>query len=195
MLGLPAYSQPPPSHHNVYAAFDYGQSVYFETRLSRDTPLQLIVEVANTADLKNLCEVSQCVSKFVIPHLYKSITLNTGDGSLKDLKWRLHRLPFEKVKKYTRHVWIKTPFHKVLRKRCLHQNVTIRQLLGRLEHSDDDDMEDEDARGGIENNDNGDMEDKDVIGRIHRRPAIARKHILTGIRSMILVQILTSRLV
>jgi hypothetical protein len=71
-----------------------------------------------------------------------------------------------------RHVWIKAPFHKVLRKRCLHHDIEMWQLLGGLEHSDDDGIEDEDARVEIkdnednrmEGNDETDLENEDVSG-------------------------------
>jgi hypothetical protein len=142
--------------------------------------------------LKNLCEVSKYISEVAIPHLYESITLNTGEGSLKDLKWRLDRLPFDKVEKYTRHIWIKAPFHKVLRKRCLHHDGE--DASSGIEDNDDDDTEGEDG-SEIEENDDGDVEDEDVSGGIHRRLAIARQHKLTSLRAMMLLQIPASRTV
>jgi hypothetical protein len=149
------------------------------------------VEITNTADLKNLCEVSKYISKVAIPHLYESITLNTGEGSLKGLKWRLDRLPFKKVEKYTRHIWFKAPFHKVLRDRCVHNDMESENTSG-IDDSDDSDTEDEDA-SEIEEDDDVDMEDEDVSGGIHKRLAITGKHILTSSRAMILIQIPTSR--
>ena len=78
-------------------------------------------QLADTVDLKHLCEVSKLLQEAVTPRLYESVRLSATELSMATLKSQLENVSFAHLK-HTRHIHLRAPFHRRLRKRCLHHD-------------------------------------------------------------------------
>lgn len=102
----------------------------------------LTAQVANGRDLKNLSEVSKCICEVALPRLYESITLSAADyKELRDLRHSVERLPLKKLG-FTRDIWVKSPLHTNLRRRCLHHR------SGMVGTTEEDSGDDDDGGSG-----------------------------------------------